>query len=194
MDQIRMAVIPHRRDVGSLVETPLGESYRRSLIFTPIAALGFSFCMQKYALYILYSQSLDIYYKGISHHPELRLKYHNSSSKGWTKRGRPWILVFCKYFNLIRLLSSSVKGFLSVETCFNEFSKYLSTESRWAILFCLSPFKPRYSDPFYQPSPTLRISSFNAGRFLYLSISRLIKSFDFLFTSSSFICFNNLSH
>ena len=55
--------------------------------------------MQKYALYILYSQSLDIYYKGISHDPELRLQYHNSSSKGWTKRGRPWKLVFNKAFD-----------------------------------------------------------------------------------------------
>ena len=54
--------------------------------------------MQKYFLYILYSDSLDKYYIGTSHDPLLRLHYHNVSNKGWTCRGRPWKLVFTKKF------------------------------------------------------------------------------------------------
>jgi putative endonuclease len=54
--------------------------------------------MNKYFLYILYSSSIDQYYIGISHNPEKRLTYHNSAPKGWTRRGRPWELVFRKQF------------------------------------------------------------------------------------------------
>jgi putative endonuclease len=54
--------------------------------------------MQKYFLYILYSEALDRYYVGSSHDPETRLCFHNTSLKGWTKRGRPWELVFSKEF------------------------------------------------------------------------------------------------
>ena len=54
--------------------------------------------MQKYFLYILYSESIDRYYTGISHDPEMRLHYHNNSDKGWTHRGRPWKLVFTNEF------------------------------------------------------------------------------------------------
>ncbi len=54
--------------------------------------------MQEYFLYILYSGTIDQYYVGISHNPEMRISYHNSSNKGWTKRGRPWELVFLKIF------------------------------------------------------------------------------------------------
>ena len=54
--------------------------------------------MQKYYLYILFSDSIDRYYIGTSHDPNMRLQYHNNSNKGWTKRGRPWKLVFSKEF------------------------------------------------------------------------------------------------
>jgi putative endonuclease len=50
-------------------------------------------------LYILYSPQINQYYTGISHYPDKRLYYHNSSHKGWTRRGRPWKLVFTKSFN-----------------------------------------------------------------------------------------------
>ena len=51
-----------------------------------------------YCLYILYSESIDRYYVGISSDPAIRLEYHNTFYKGWTKRGRPWKLVFTKEF------------------------------------------------------------------------------------------------
>ena len=54
--------------------------------------------LEFYHLYILYSPKLDQYYIGISHHPEKRLYYHNSSHKGWTRRGRPWLLIYSKVF------------------------------------------------------------------------------------------------
>ncbi len=49
-------------------------------------------------LYILHSDSLRQYYTGVSHDPELRLTYHNTSPKGWTRRGRPWRLAFTKEY------------------------------------------------------------------------------------------------
>ena len=49
-------------------------------------------------LYIVHSESRALYYIGVSHDPDRRLSYHNGSSKGWTKRGRPWLLVFRQAF------------------------------------------------------------------------------------------------
>ena len=49
-------------------------------------------------LYVLYSPTIDQYYIGISHDVEERLHYHNSSYKGWTRRGRPWHVVFSRLF------------------------------------------------------------------------------------------------
>jgi putative endonuclease len=54
--------------------------------------------MQKYYLYILYSESINRYYIGVSHDPEMRLYYHNSDAKGWTYRGRPWKFVYTREF------------------------------------------------------------------------------------------------
>ena len=50
------------------------------------------------SLYILYSESLNRHYIGTSDNPRIRVKYHNSFPKGWTRRGRPWELVFFKEF------------------------------------------------------------------------------------------------
>ncbi|NIV99622.1 GIY-YIG nuclease family protein [Candidatus Saccharibacteria bacterium] len=50
-------------------------------------------------LYILYSRKLDRYYIGVSCNVEARLRAHNGASKGWTKRGRPWTLVYKKQFS-----------------------------------------------------------------------------------------------
>ncbi len=53
----------------------------------------------KYFLYILYSESIDQFYVGISRNPEQRLHYHNNGNKGWTRRGRPWEISLQKGFN-----------------------------------------------------------------------------------------------
>ncbi len=54
--------------------------------------------MEPYYLYILYSSSIDRYYVGTSHDPHMRVKYHNSFPRGYTRRGRPWKLVYIKEF------------------------------------------------------------------------------------------------
>ena len=51
-----------------------------------------------YYLYVLYSERISKYYIGISRDPEKRLSYHNSANKGWTRRGRPWKLVYIQGF------------------------------------------------------------------------------------------------
>ena len=51
-----------------------------------------------YYLYILKSASKETYYTGVSDDPERRLRYHNSESKGYTQRYRPWKLVFAYRF------------------------------------------------------------------------------------------------
>jgi putative endonuclease len=57
------------------------------------------FFMDFYFLYFLHSPTIDQYYIGSAKDPSLRLMYHNKSHKGWTKRGRPWKLVYKKQFS-----------------------------------------------------------------------------------------------
>ncbi len=49
-----------------------------------------------YYVYILYSESGDRYYRGMSQNPENRLEYHNTKETGFTSRYRPWKLVWKK--------------------------------------------------------------------------------------------------
>lgn len=47
-----------------------------------------------YWVYVLYSKSIDKFYKGITSNTSSRLNYHN---KGWnlsTKKGIPWVLIW----------------------------------------------------------------------------------------------------
>jgi len=54
---------------------------------------------EAYYLYVLYSSSINQYYIGVSNNPEQRVQYHNTAHKGWTRRGRPWGLVYMKSFS-----------------------------------------------------------------------------------------------
>jgi len=47
-----------------------------------------------YFLYVLWSVSGRCFYIGISDNPLARLQQHNGTLVGWTKRHRPWTLVF----------------------------------------------------------------------------------------------------
>ena len=49
-------------------------------------------------LYILKSETNDIYYTGQSENPPKRLLFHNSIEKGFTARYRPWRIVFQQDF------------------------------------------------------------------------------------------------
>ena len=51
-----------------------------------------------YFLYILRSSQKEAYYTGSSDDPERRLGYHNQESKGYTRRFRPWELVYSHGF------------------------------------------------------------------------------------------------
>ena len=44
--------------------------------------------------YIIYSQTRNIFYAGVTSDPKKRLHYHNTSSSGFTQSGRPWIIVW----------------------------------------------------------------------------------------------------
>jgi putative endonuclease len=50
-------------------------------------------------VYILYSARIKRTYVGMTSNLEARIKSHNVSSKGWTVRGRPWVLVHSEHFN-----------------------------------------------------------------------------------------------
>jgi len=47
-----------------------------------------------YTVYILYSESLDIYYKGHTNNLEERLKRHNGGKEKYTSKGIPWRLIW----------------------------------------------------------------------------------------------------
>jgi len=49
--------------------------------------------------YILYSQKLNKYYIGSTSNPEERLKRHNSSNKGFTSTGKPWVIKYTESFD-----------------------------------------------------------------------------------------------
>ena len=47
-----------------------------------------------YFVYILYSESLNRYYIGHTHHLDERLRQHNAGQTPSTKAGRPWRVVY----------------------------------------------------------------------------------------------------
>lgn len=52
-----------------------------------------------FTVYILYSTSYDKIYIGFSSNLISRFHSHNQfSNKGWTKRFRPWTVIYCEYF------------------------------------------------------------------------------------------------
>lgn len=53
----------------------------------------------EYSLYIVQSQIKETFYIGSSDDPERRLSYHNSESKGYTQRYRPWTIVYTHPFD-----------------------------------------------------------------------------------------------
>ena len=55
--------------------------------------------MQKYYIYILYSDSTDKFYTGASSDIDKRLQRHNAGATKSTKNGRPWKIVYSEEFN-----------------------------------------------------------------------------------------------
>ncbi len=52
----------------------------------------------KYYVYILYSEKLDVFYKGFSTDAEKRLVYHLNSDRKYTCQTRDWKIVYVKEF------------------------------------------------------------------------------------------------
>ena len=50
--------------------------------------------VMSYYLYILQSEVKETFYVGSSDNPKRRELYHNGESKGYTKRYRPWKVVY----------------------------------------------------------------------------------------------------
>ncbi|WHF52660.1 GIY-YIG nuclease family protein [Chryseobacterium gotjawalense] len=53
----------------------------------------------KYFVYILYSASLDVYYKGFSTDVNKRLEYHLDSKHKFTSQAKDWIIVYVQEFD-----------------------------------------------------------------------------------------------
>ena len=51
-----------------------------------------------YYVYIIYSDHLDVYYKGFTMNPDERLKYHLEGGSEFTSRASDWKLVYSKAF------------------------------------------------------------------------------------------------
>ncbi len=61
-------------------------------------AFTLPFFVMRYYVYIIYSQSHDIYYKGYSTRPFDRLNEHNNDESRYTSGKGPWELVFVQEF------------------------------------------------------------------------------------------------
>ena len=53
----------------------------------------------KFYFYILYSASLNVYYKGFSTDIEKRLEYHLNSKNKFTSKAKDWVIVYIKEFS-----------------------------------------------------------------------------------------------
>ena len=47
-----------------------------------------------YTVYVLYSPKYDKIYIGMTSHLEMRVFAHNNLPKGWTRKFRPWELIY----------------------------------------------------------------------------------------------------
>ena len=52
-----------------------------------------------YTVYILYSHTHDAIYTGYSSNLLKRFLSHNQLGKDWTKRYRPWKVIYCEYYD-----------------------------------------------------------------------------------------------
>jgi putative endonuclease len=52
-----------------------------------------------FTVYILYSEKIDKYYIGFSSNVSERLLKHNRNSKGFSAKGRPWIIVYTEAYS-----------------------------------------------------------------------------------------------
>lgn len=84
----------------------------------------FYFSSMSYFVYILYSNSIDSFYKGQTNDISQRLLRHNAGYEKYTQKGIPWMLIWTKNFDtrseaviletkLKNLTKSKLKSFIS---------------------------------------------------------------------------------
>ena len=68
-----------------------------------------------YSVYILYSYSIDIFYKGQTNNLADRIKRHNLMQEKATRDGAPWILIWstCKQFRTDAVVLEQLLPFIS---------------------------------------------------------------------------------
>ncbi|WP_347050156.1 GIY-YIG nuclease family protein [Flavobacterium olei] len=76
-------------------------------------------------VYIIYSKTFDVYYKGFSENISQRLLYHNDNNSRYTSNKGPWELVYSKAFEtkkeaLIEELRLKKLNRKSLETLINK--------------------------------------------------------------------------
>ena len=82
-----------------------------------------------FSVYVLYSKSFQKIYVGFTSDLSIRLKYHNElSSKGWTKRYRPWVVAYVEEFQ-------SKKDAMARE---KELKSYRGREFIWKLVYELN--------------------------------------------------------
>ncbi len=57
-----------------------------------------SFFMDEFVVYVLASNRTDRLYKGYTSNLIERMKSHNALGSGWTKRYRPWTVVYIEFY------------------------------------------------------------------------------------------------
>jgi putative endonuclease len=62
----------------------------------------FNECFMEHFVYIIYSESKNLYYKGYSLNPQNRLQEHNNGESIFTRNKGPWILVYLEQFDTKR--------------------------------------------------------------------------------------------
>jgi putative endonuclease len=51
-------------------------------------------------VYVLFSETLDVYYKGFTTNLEERILYHNSGRSNYTSKASDWILVYSRSYEI----------------------------------------------------------------------------------------------
>jgi putative endonuclease len=51
-------------------------------------------------VYILFSETIDVYYKGFTTNLEERILYHNSRKSNYTSKVSDWVLVYSKSYEI----------------------------------------------------------------------------------------------
>ena len=71
------------------------------------------YVLRMFYCYILYSEKLDKYYIGSTSSIQGRLQRHNTSNKGFTSTGKPWVL---KYFEAFESKHDAIKRKLQLKS------------------------------------------------------------------------------